>query len=125
MKLKTKKKIKIYKSTLQVVLTDSPEYANRCIGVEYFNTDEILWATAHHSFKKTNEYFTVVINPLYPFSKLDHGTIAHECVHIAHMILDSRGIVADFANDEAEAYLLGVITNHVYKFLNKYEIPIV
>ena len=124
MNLKTKHKIKMYKATLQIVLTDSPEYANKAIGVPYFQLDETLYATAHHSFKKSNEYFTIVLNPLYPYKALDHGTIAHECVHIAHMILNSRGVVADYDNDEPEAYLLGMISNKVYKFLNKYEVPV-
>ena len=124
MKLNTKKKIKIYNATLQIVLTDSPKYANERIGVEYFKHDETLYATAHHTFRKSREYFTLVFNPAYPYNKLDNGTIAHECVHIAHMILNPRGVLACFENDEAEAYLLGVITNHVYKFLKKYEIPV-
>lgn len=37
------------------------------------------------------------------------STLAHECLHATSFILDHAGVVADFRNDEAQAYLLGTI----------------
>lgn len=43
-----------------------------------------------------------------------HGCIAHEATHIAHMILEQRGVIADFINDEPVAYLVEWITDNIY-----------
>lgn len=44
------------------------------------------------------------------------GYVAHELLHTTNKILGSRGIVADFENDEAQAYLLAYLTEKYYEF---------
>jgi hypothetical protein len=39
----------------------------------------------------------------------DNSHLVHECVHAANMTLHSRGVKADFKNDEAVAYLTEMI----------------
>ncbi|MEA1999654.1 MAG: hypothetical protein U9N61_10100 [Euryarchaeota archaeon] len=51
--------------------------------------------------------------------KINHGTIAHEASHVANHIADIIGIVPDFDNDEATAYLIGYITNRIYSFVDE------
>jgi len=50
-------------------------------------------------------------------AKISYGTIAHEAVHAASFILDSRGVVPDFNNDEPQAYLVEYIVNEIIKFV--------
>lgn len=51
-----------------------------------------------------------------------HNTIAHEALHITHMILDHVGVKADYSNDEADCYLLGWVIGEIYKGIEKYKI---
>lgn len=48
-------------------------------------------------------------------SKLSHGLIAHEVVHLVNMIMADRGFKPDFNNDEAQAYLTEWVTEQIYK----------
>lgn len=52
----------------------------------------------------------------YPDSK---GYIAHEILHTTNKILGSRGVVADFENDEAQTYLDGYLTDKFYEALKE------
>lgn len=42
-------------------------------------------------------------------SKKNTPILVHECVHAANMALDRAGVVADFNNDEAQAYLIDLV----------------
>ena len=42
-------------------------------------------------------------------AKRDLSCLAHECLHIANMILSNKGIKVSLKNDEAQAYLLGYL----------------
>ena len=58
-------------------------------------------------------------------SLLDHDTIAHECFHATHFILNYCGVrfkVSD--RHEAFAYFNGYLNNAVYKQLKKWKIRI-
>jgi hypothetical protein len=44
------------------------------------------------------------------------GYIAHEILHTTNRILGTRGIIADYDNDEAQAYLLAYLTERYYEF---------
>lgn len=41
--------------------------------------------------------------------KNDLAAFAHECLHVANMVLKSKGVMPCYENDEAQAYLLGWI----------------
>lgn len=47
------------------------------------------------------------------------STIAHECLHALNAIHAYAGIIADRYNDEADAYMLGYLVDHVYEALNR------
>lgn len=53
-------------------------------------------------------------------SYLTHNTIAHEIFHAAVRVTEDRGI----ADEEAQAWLGGHLTGHLYKFLDKKKLPI-
>lgn len=46
--------------------------------------------------------------------KGDIGVIAHEALHACNITLSMRGVVADFDNDEAQAYLMTEILEGYY-----------
>ena len=50
-----------------------------------------------------------------------HGTVAHECLHAAHRILDILGVKPDYDNDETECYTLEYIVDKVTDIVIKYE----
>jgi hypothetical protein len=63
----------------------------------------------------------------FPFTNVIHSkthalsVIAHEAVHASGNILSSMGVVADWDNDEAQAYLIQHIIERVEDALNIYE----
>jgi hypothetical protein len=48
--------------------------------------------------------------------KKNISTLAHECLHVANMILERANVKVDLDNDEAQAYLLGFL---IKKCLNR------
>ena len=51
---------------------------------------------------------------------LSHNTIAHEIYHAVVRITEDR----DISDEEAQAWLMGYITEMVYQFLNKKDVKI-
>lgn len=51
--------------------------------------------------------------------KVDNSAIAHEALHVTNWILNDRHIMADFVNDEPQAYLLGWVVAQVDKAKRK------
>ena len=47
----------------------------------------------------------------------DFGLLSHECLHLANMILDRRGVLPSFENDEPQTYLLQYIMNKCERVL--------
>ena len=37
------------------------------------------------------------------------SVLAHECLHATNILFESRGVKADFGNDEAQAYMLALL----------------
>ncbi len=57
-------------------------------------------------------HYMVVFEP-----KVDNGIIVHECVHLATMILNSKGYQFDPINDEPYAYLVQYLFDTIAKEL--------
>lgn len=49
-------------------------------------------------------------------AKISYGTLAHEAVHAASFVFDSRGVQPDFNNDEPQAYLVEYIVDELVKY---------
>lgn len=56
-----------------------------------------------------NRNAIVVWTRVMPKSAKDLGTLAHECVHAAHMALSFHGVRPDFENDEVLCHLVGCL----------------
>ncbi len=62
---------------------------------------------------KGDDVVIVILNP----NSLTHPSIAHEVYHATSFVCLSRGIVADFNNDEPMAYIAGWLTDKVYSLI--------
>jgi hypothetical protein len=102
----------IYGITVGFVLTDSVEDVKSYY--PEFNSTRINGHCL--SFEhKGDDVVVIVINP----KTATHGTIAHEIYHATSYICLSRGIVADFNNDEPMAYIAGWLTNKFYSLFKQ------
>lgn len=63
-------------------------------------------------------YWGIYIHPQYID---DHGTIAHEALHIVGYIFNSIKCKMDLDNDEPQCYLLGWVVDEVYKAIDKFK----
>ena len=119
------KKLPIYNGKLGIfVLEDSEELKNVFSpkSVDNSNFSGELYACAATLEYRGKNCYTVVLNFNSYHGKITHGTIAHEAHHIKNMILSGRGVVPDFDNDEAEAYLLNYIVDFIYKNLKQWKL---
>lgn len=49
------------------------------------------------------------------------GVLVHEAFHATHFVMDTTGMKLSFENDEVFAYLIGFLTEQIFKELNKNE----
>jgi len=62
--------------------------------------------------------------PLMVLLEFRPSTIAHECLHLVMIILNSIGSFVDYENQELACYLAGYITEQVYKCREMYDLRI-
>jgi hypothetical protein len=74
---------------------------NGCVGVDYC--------------KENIPLFSMTITPGSTIS-----TWAHEAVHLADLLMDSRGVPTDVSNTEVRAYLTGYIVEQIAFIMDKY-----
>jgi len=67
----------------------------------------------------TNHETGLIVMAFKP-ERLDYGVVAHESVHAAYHILDHVGVQFDVCNHEAFAYLVGYLTELVWKDFRVY-----
>ena len=116
--------IPIYKGLFVLILNPSHEEVQEVI--PEFSDNDVVFA---HSWryrwgKDGKEGFIMILSTQCPLAKLDHGTIAHEAIHIKNMVFELRGIHLDPDNDEAEAYFVGWLITEIYKVLEENKIKI-
>lgn len=122
--------IPIYTGFLSLRIEDSPFAITKCDRYEHTGHPEddiVEFALAtdcllfyHLSGKKMRCNQIALVWS----SDITHGVIAHEVSHAVFHILDERGLSHTSESDEAYAYLVGWITNLVYRVLkeNKLEV---
>jgi hypothetical protein len=55
------------------------------------------------------------------FENSTPGIIAHEALHVVNMTLMWAGVIADFENDETQAYLLCYVVNRITETIKPLE----
>ena len=74
--------------------------------------------TIHNFLYKGKESIAVVFN-FWTYEPVTIGTIVHEVNHAANRLLQSRGVLPDYENDEAECYIKGWMADQVQEFMKK------
>lgn len=108
----------LYRGVLVVMLSNDLDLVRK--DIEEFKLEDIYGHTINVNWKGNNG-FVVLLNLDNDYRKTHHGTIAHEAIHATNMLLDSRGVLADFNNDEAQAYLLEWVVDEIYRFISEKE----
>lgn len=109
------KKVPLYHGYFVMIFTNSLKKSEKYL--EGFDVQEPFADAYHHMFRGKHA-FIIVINFDYDGRGITHGVIAHEVTHMVDMILGDRGVIADFVNDEAAAYLSEWITDQAYRFIH-------
>lgn len=95
-------KVPIYNGNIIIVITDNfSEYLKKVDNYYSSDDDECFGMVT-----TTDKHYLMLIKTSY---KDDYGIVAHEAIHLANRILESRGIVISTSNDEALAYLVTYI----------------
>lgn len=74
------------------------------------NTSAVFWTNDKH-----NAWFIA-----FDKTKINHGTIAHECLHATFRILKKKGIIYTDESEEAFAYLLDFLVTKTTEHLKQY-----
>ncbi len=115
--IKVKIDIPIYFGYLVIIFSDDVKAVSDKFKLEL--TKEYVPAYVQKMRDKENvsQYFMV-----FHTKHIDHTIIAHEVTHCANWIFFDRGINFDYLNDEPYAYLVGWITEMVYKYAKKHQV---
>lgn len=86
-------------------------------GDPYCLSDEVVkssYAITDDVTERSSGDYGVIVW-LHKLNDITTGTIAHEADHAANLIFKAIGAKVDVTNDEPHAYLVGFITNCIYK----------
>jgi hypothetical protein len=113
-----RKKIKIdqYNCDLIVAISDKIKEDTNKILKKYKLTQRIDYEIEGiFLFHDIDKYYLLLSS-----QHLSHNTIAHEIYHAVVRITEDR----DISDEEAQAWLMGYLTEMVYQFLNKKDVKI-
>jgi hypothetical protein len=109
--------IPLYRGMLLIVLTDDINELQKHI--PDFGGEDIYAHTLLVNWKE-GEGFAIVLNFKNDYRKIYNGTITHEAIHATNFIMQERGFVADFSNDEPAAYLAEFVVDEIYILMNEH-----
>lgn len=129
-------KAPLFKLHMALVIVDNPKELSDFLGehgdeegARLFGEDDEIYAHTVKGClnKKDKDYAVdclyVIFNGNHT-SKLTHGVIAHESLHVMGTIMARSGWHFDFSNDEPQAYLIEWLVNTITDFLIKNKINI-
>jgi hypothetical protein len=89
---------------------DSYQVSNMIVNSSYAITDDV-------SEKKSGDYGVIVW--LHKIDDITEGIAAHEADHAANRIFKAIGATVDCDNDETHSYLVGFITDCIWKVIKR------
>lgn len=107
--------IPLYGSNFVIISSNSSKKIGKI--VKGYEREDPYATTVEGNYDGRRAVF-VILNFDNKYTKINHGVIAHECLHATHMIAEDKGITPDFENDEPLAYLLMWMVNEVHQFIN-------
>lgn len=116
---KTKINIPIYFGYLIIIFTKDVTKVDKKYDLGLEDNYYPAFVKGKRNKEGISQYYMV-----FDVKHIDHETITHEVTHCANWIFHDRKITLDFLNDEPYAYLVGWITDKVYKSAKKSKINI-
>lgn len=111
--------IPLYSGKLVLGLSNDLKKVRKAFDKDVVGENE-LFASSLHCNYKGKEAFGIILNFWNTErNQVTYGVIAHEAVHIANFIMNSRGFIPDFENDEAQAYLVNWIVDELVIFIKE------
>ena len=114
-------KIPLYYGSFLIIFSNDGERVKRTTNIRGELNDFAF--TFYNFIHKGKETFCVCFN-FWTLEPVTMGTITHEVNHAANRVLYSRGVVADYENDEADSYLKGWMVEQVQRFMQDCNIEI-
>ena len=113
--------IPIYRGNLVIIGSNSVKKINKILP-DYEKEEPY----AHAWYQNWNGFqgYIVILNFHHSTSKIHHGTITHEAIHICSYLAEDRGILLDTNNDEPIAYLAQWVSDEIYKFAKENNLKI-
>ena len=111
--------IPIFKGKFILIVSNSEKKVKKITGVKIKN----IYAHALNYKYKGNDALFIILN-FKAASQISHAIIAHECTHVANMLLANRGVIIDSENDETHAYVGEWFNRQVHKWLDEESITI-
>jgi hypothetical protein len=102
--------IPIYFGTVKVVQSNDKDKVNKRFKIDWDGLNTTVYTQDNHNF-------LMVTQPVEVITPETINTIAHESVHIANWRMSRIGFKYDYENDEPFAYLVGFITEEIYKIV--------
>lgn len=117
--MKIKIKIPIYFGNLIIIFTKDVKKVDEKYKLGLNGEDYPAFVKGNNNKKGVSRYYIV-----FDINYIDHETIAHEVTHCANWIFYDRKIKQDFLNDEPYAYLVGWVTDQIYKAADKKSVKV-
>lgn len=108
--------IPIYRGNFGLIISKNRNEITKII--PEFDEDDIFAHTYYHD-KDGIGTFSIVLNFNNDFKAISLGVIAHECYHVVSILLQSRGVDADFHNDEPGAYLIEWVYDKIIEWIKE------
>lgn len=102
--------IPIYFGTVKVVQSNDKDKVNKRFKIDWDGLNTTVYTQDNHNF-------LMITQPIEIITFETINTIAHEAVHIANWRISRIGFKYDYENDEPFAYLVGFITEEIYKIV--------
>lgn len=117
--MKTQKKIKLltYSCNVFIIITDELKNQVNSLYKKFKNNDQFNYEAEGVVVTFDIDNYYVILDKVY----LSHNTIAHELYHAVVKVTEDREIV----DEESQAWLMGYLTEEVYKFIERKKFNIV
>ena len=108
--------VPIFYGNLVIIFSNDQEKIRKVVGFPG-NLDDFAY-TFHNFMHKGKESIAIVLN-FWTIEPVTMGTVMHEVNHAGNILLRSRGVIADYDNDEAESYVKSWMAERVQIFMDE------
>jgi len=117
-------KIPMYSGYFIIVFSNDVRAVEKTVNLQNNHLDYLYAHTFHNFIYGGYESFCITLNFWSNTSTISLGSITHELTHCVNRVLQARGVVLDWENDEASAYLSSWMGDEVQKFMKQCNLKI-